>query len=295
MMEIENKFWFSIIVGAIVLLIVSIVLYATLKEDEQNNDTSSIPVILEGNKIEIKYTVRIDGCGGVVFDSNRDEIINGSGVERSIFFDKFPVWPGTYLVGEHPGRLSFPGFEKNIKGHKVGDVFQFTIEAMGDLEHYEHMVVEIPVVETIPLYETMLFDDFTSLFGIDMPMPGMVTEHPLWKWEIEIFSIGEKGNVTIFHRPEKNDKVDALPWSSTVSDISSEDDTITLTHDTSNRSVMNIIVEPFDYKEYHRSFLEMPRGGHITQMDAERIVIDFNDIRAGKNICFQIEIVEIIE
>lgn len=294
-MAIENKFWISVIVGAIILLVVSIVLYTTLKEEDVTEDTTSPTKVLDGDKIKIKYTVRVNGCNGEVYDSNNEDIINGSNVERSIFFNELPFWPESFVIGDHPALRSFPDFEKNIKGHEVGDIFDFTLRAQGELEYDENLVEIIPVLETIPLYETLGFENFSKLFNMDMPIPGMIIEHPFWNWDVEIFYVGEGGNVTIQHRPDINANVTALPWPASVVDISSEHDTITLKHDTSNSGIMKTIIEPFDYREYRSSFYNMPRGGHITLMDSEKIIIDFNDVRAGKNICFQIEILEIIE
>ncbi len=293
-MNIENKLWFGIIVGAVVLLIVSVILYATFKEENVEEGKTSIPVILEGYEIEYKYTVRIGGPNGPVYDSNMDNIINSSLVEKTVFYNNYAQWPERFIVGEHPADAELPSFSDHFIGHEEGDHFNFVLSGVSRLEYNDSKRVEIPVKEKIPLYETVNKEQFKSSLGaVDLKV-GMIYNHGFWGWEIEIFEFIDENNMTIYHRPEIGYEIDVLPWSSEVKDVSSETGFITLNHDLTDKDLLKGQFYPFEYTDYSDHFDNMNNPGYIQQLGPNYIVIEFNDERAGADIYFDIEIVRIL-
>lgn len=294
-MKIENKLWFGIITGALVLLIGTIVFFAVKGPEDSAEDTTSVPAVLKGDEIRYEYTVYLGLCGGPIYDTSRDEMISDPSFKKAVSYQEGPLWPSQFIVGEHPARSKYPGIDEYIVGREVGSEFQFMIPVKEGIEYDDDLRYVIPIEDEWPLYETMGKDEFKKLFNKEaVPGPGTYLTHPFWKWEVEIFDVSSEQNVTLFHQPEKGMKLDALPWTVEVKDVSTASSSIVLKNDISNGSLLNTLVDPALYVQYDKVLNDMPGKGVITEFGPERIVLDFNDERAGKDICFKIEIIEIL-
>jgi len=296
-MKIENKIWFGVIVGAVVILIASIIYFVATRSDEGESDTTSIRVVMEEDRVEYEYVAYMDRIGGTIFDTSKEEIRNDPTQDKITNFPKVAIWPSPALIGADQGSREYPVIDGYLTGLQVGDERQFKISGEDAMKYDEDLRFTIPVSEKIPLFQTIPKEEFSGMFGEENAIPGIVETHPFWKWPVMIETVDEAGNVTILHQPEPGFVVTALPWECSVSDISSEEETITLGHIASNDLKGNII-EAFDYRNYNESLLTMAqkRGtGIITQMGPDVIVIDFNYEWAGREMWFDVKILNIEE
>lgn len=296
-MKIENKIWFGVIVGAVVVLLVSLIYFAATKPDEVDTDTTSIRVVLEGDEIEYQYTCYLDRFGGPVFDTSDVNVREDQQQQKAVTFPEYSTWGSIYIVGNHPGQDKFPTFDSNIIGHEVGDKFTFSIPNEEVIEYHDELKVEIPVIEKIPLYESVTSERFSEMFEKEVPTNGMSITHPFWKWDVVIERVEENGNVILYHQPSIGFKIDSLPWPSEVETLTSADGTITLRHDTSNRTNLNSAINSFDYRLYDEKFYELGQNwtmGRLTKIGPDSIIVDFNDERADRDVWFEVEIIKII-
>ena len=296
-MKIENKIWFGVIVGAVVVLIASIIYFVATQSDDKKSDTTSIRVVMEGDQVEYEYIAYVDRIGGTIFDTSREDIRNDPERNKITNFPEFSIWPSPCMVGVDMGPREYPVIDEYLMGLQAGDEHQFKISTENAMKYEEDMKFSIPVMEKIPLYQTMSKDEFMGLFQKENPIQGTVETHPFWKWQVMIEEVDDEGNVTLFHQPEPGFIVTSLPWECSVSDISSEDEMITLSHKTSN-DLEDSVIEAFDYRYYNESFNSMAqmRGkGIITQMGPDVIIIDFNYEWAGREMWFDVTILNIEE
>ncbi len=296
-MKIENKIWLGVIVGAIVLLIISIIYYVATRPEEEEKAPTSVRVVLEGDEIAWQYTGYVGDKNGPVFDTTEADIRDDSQIPKTNTFPEGSLWPIQYLVGNHPAQEELPTFDEYVKGAKIDEDIHFTIPASEGIEYIEERRLVIPVREEILLYEIVSFEKFQEIFPQDQPIPGMVLTHPMWKWDVEIEQIVPGENVTMMHLPAVGDSIDCLPWPSEVVDISSERGVIVLNHDTSQRSVMDELVDAYDYRYYNvrlGNFANEGLLGMIIEMGQENIILDFNDERAGRDLYFEIKVTGII-
>ena len=296
-MKIENKIWFGVIVGAVVILIASIIYFVATRSDEGNSDTTSIRVVMEGDRVEYEYVAYMDRIDGTIFDTSKEDIKNDPTRDKITNFPKAGIWPSPAMIGVDQGSREFPDIDGYLTGLQVGDERQFKISEANSMKYEDDLKVTIPVMEKISLYQMMSKEEFSGLFGEENAIPGIVETHPFWKWQVMIEDVDEAGNVTILHQPEPGFVVTALPWECSVSDISSEEEMITLDHDTST-DLVDSIIQAFDYRYYNESFLTINqrRGtGIITQMGPDAIIIDFNYEWAGREMWFDVKILKIEE
>lgn len=297
-MKITNKIWLGVIIAAILLLIISIVYYALSRPGEEEKAPTSVRVVMEGDEIEWEYTAYIGGKEGTVFDTNVEDVRGDPLISKASMFPGFPHWEARYIVGNNPGGEEFPTMDENIKGHKEGEKFHFTIPASNGIAYLEERRVEIPATEEIPMYERMSVEDFEIMYPEERAFPGTTMTHPLWKWEVRIEHMDSDNNMTLVHLPNVGFRIDSLPWASVVEEVSSEKGVIVLEHDTSDRSMMDESVDSLDLMYYNEQFGKLAMealAGRITEMNADRIVVDFNDERAGEDLYLEVTVTKIIE
>jgi len=296
-MKIENKIWFGVIVGAVVVLLVSIIYFAATRPDEVDTDTTSIRVVLEGAEIEYQYTCYLDRFGGPVFDTSDSSIRDDQQQQKAISFPEYATWGTIYVIGNHQDQEKIPTFDENIIGREEGDKFSFRIPKEEIISYDDTLKIDIPVTEDIPLYQSITNERFTEMFPNEVPLKGMSLTHPFWKWDLVIESVEENGYITLYNQPPVGFKIDSLPWASEVETLSSADGTITLRHDISDRTNFNSVINSFDYRLYNEKFYEMGMNwtmGRLTEMGQDSIIVDFNDERAGRDLWFEVEIIRIL-
>lgn len=305
-MKIENKIWFGVIMGAIIVLVVSIVYYAATRPEEEDAPTSPT-VVLEGNTINYTYTIYIGGWDGPVFDTSEEQIKDDDSIPKAVSYTYESRWPPDYRIGV-PGDFDptkfettlgneFPTLENEIKNKQEGDRIEITILAEDGIEYHDELKIMIPVKEKIPLYQTIDEDQFIEMFGDEAPIPDTVLTHPFWKWEVIIEEVAPNMDVTLYNQPYPGFKIDSLPWACEVEAISSEEEAITIKHDISDSSLVDQPIKTIDYILYNERLSEINEtvdAGIITHIGGDYIILDFNDERAGKDIYIDIEIIRII-
>jgi len=254
-------------------------------------------LVQEGDEISVDYVGRFVGVAGEpgpVFDTSIPEIARDSSIPKSRTFMVRPTYDDlTFTVGS--GQM-IKGFEESVLGKKEGQTYTVAIPPdKGYGDSYDDLILAVNATETIPLRETLSRERFDKLF----PMVNTELDtfiHPFWGWDVHIVSIDPE-KVTIWHQPVYGQDYRGFTWNTTVVDISTDRNVITLHHkideiqrDTKVPFERAMIYDPYwGEKAASINPQEPPVEAFITSAGGQ-IIIDFNKEVSGKNLIFTITI-----
>ncbi|MEA3557753.1 MAG: FKBP-type peptidyl-prolyl cis-trans isomerase [Candidatus Thermoplasmatota archaeon] len=265
---------------------------------EKDIEDTEILLIQEGDEVSIDYTgsfVGSDGGSGPVFDTSEPEIARNESIPKSISFQEKPTYDDlTFTVGD--GQM-IKGFDESVRGRKEGDSFTVSVSpenAYGPA--FEERIYHLNATQVIPLRETMSREVFDRIYPIPDVENTVSFIHPFWNWDVDIFEVDVE-EVTIMHRPVYGQNYRGFSWNTTIVDISTERNVITLQHEVSEIDITEAV--PFDQftmfdpvwteKAIKANEAEPPTLGFITSLGGQ-ITIDFNREVQGKTLLFQITI-----
>ena len=266
---------------------------------EKEEEKEEILVVKEGDEVSLDYTgyfLGPNGNLGPVFDTSLRSVAEDDTISKSPGFTE----KGTYddltftVVAKGEKGDVVPGFNEGIKGMKVGDTKQVTVPtSMGYGDANEKLRLYINSTQKIPMEETIDMDDFESMFPrVDIKNDTQFN-HPFWGWRVDIVD-HSPAEVTIMNRPTYGESYTGFPWNTTITDLSTERNTITLDHqvqeitDDTKIAFSELIPYDFDwFREAERSTQNPPKDSYVTVLGGE-IVIDFNREVVGRTLIFQI-------
>ncbi|MCK5561067.1 MAG: hypothetical protein KAJ51_10755, partial [Thermoplasmata archaeon] len=196
------------------------------------------------------------------------------------------------------------GFYYGIMGMKIGETRTIFVDAdEGASQFNKSLVKTIPLNDILPMYESINKFSFESEYPFESPLQeGQTFSHIYWGWTIEIEEINED-NIIIKHDPVYGSNLDLFPWNATVIEVSSAESTITIQHRPTDDLVQTVI-DAEALMKYNESYQDItpaqagqpqpPLPGIIISVD-DGIVIDFNQEIAGKELIFEVTILEIEE
>jgi FKBP-type peptidyl-prolyl cis-trans isomerase 2 len=308
--------------AAIVLVIVVIISALTYnwynenfaETDKKKEKTLEVEY---GVGIKFDYTWRLRTNNDVskcpVFATTSPSVANNDSIPKTVTFSEIvkfnPLEPvGMYQkmgVNDQDLISTFgTGFYEGILGMKESESRTFFVKSdEGPIEYDQNLIREIPVSDSIPMFETIDRVTFESEYPNELPLQiGQTFTHNYWKWTIEIEEM-TNNTVKIKHDPDFGMDLDLFPWNATVNEVSSEKGTIGIHHKITTEFV-NYVIDSEVLTKYDDSFKNIteiqtesdqaPLPGIIISVDDE-IVIDFNREIAGKDYVFEVTILEIEE
>jgi FKBP-type peptidyl-prolyl cis-trans isomerase 2 len=304
-----------IIVGVISALTYS--WYTDVTKESEKKETPDL-VVREGDLIAFDFTEYIwtrDATGRetyCVYQTTLAEVAEDDSKPKCITFEDILINETgtpltresvTAIVGPDLSTEINPGFNQLILnlGLKIGDTKSGTVSYLeGYGERNESLVVTIPLTDSVNMYETIDRVEFESIYPEEIPLElGQSFEDKYWGWMIRIESITED-IIQIKHEPELDMTLDRFIWSARVVNISSATGLIWLEHYPDNSFVYTPIdIEVLEF--YDPTFTEIknqivetqqPYPGIIISVTNE-IKIDFNRENIGKNLKYDITILEI--
>ncbi|MFO8050161.1 MAG: FKBP-type peptidyl-prolyl cis-trans isomerase [Thermoplasmatota archaeon] len=289
-------------IGIVIVMVIVLAGWTYVDENgwpwENEVEDEEVLLIQEGDEVSIDYIGRFlgsDGGKGPVFDTTLPEVARNDSIPKSISFQEKRTYDDlTFTVGS--GDM-IEGFDKSIRGKKEGDTYQVAIPPQeGYGEAYEERTYTLNSTQVLPLKETLTKSDF----HIRLPQVDLENSesfiHPFWRWNVEIIE-WDIEEVTILHQPVFGEDYPGFPWNTTVVDISTERNVITLHHRTSE--IDKGLPVPFDVlRVYDPSWArnatdanpeDPPMEGFVTSARGQ-ITIDFNREVQGKTLYFQITV-----
>ena len=296
----DEKFCLWAIGIAIILFasILGMTKYDDWKADQDIDEKDEIILIQEGDEVSVDYTGYFQGGQdgfGAVFDTSRREIAENDSIPKSNgFMDKGTYDDLTFTVGS--GQM-IKGFDNAVLGKKVGQSFTVSIppqDAYGLA--FDEMKYNLSTTQTMPVNQTMTIVDFHRIFGDVSDPLGKTLSHPVWTWDVIVTKAGPT-EVTVMNLPIYGETYNPFPWNTTVEDVSTIRNVITLLHHTGDIGTETIVpamtLSMFDLEWFNIAMVtpqwdEMGMGSIIVYDD--KIVIDFNKEVAGRTLIFEIEI-----
>ncbi|MGA1873065.1 MAG: FKBP-type peptidyl-prolyl cis-trans isomerase [Thermoplasmatota archaeon] len=268
------------------------------QDDEK--DEEEVLLIQEGDEVTVDYVGRFIGSAGEpgpVFDTSIPEVARDPTIPKAQgFVPKTTYDDLTFTVGS--GQM-IKGFEEAVLGKKINQNITVAIppeKAYG--EAHEELVLTINSTQKILMKETISREKFEKMFPmIDLELPTFV--HPFWGWDVNIVSYDPE-EVSLWHQPVYGQEYRGFTWNTTVVDISTERNVITLHHNVDEiRDDTKVFFEMANlYDPYWGESAsgvnpdEPPREALITSVGGT-ITIDFNRPVAGKTLIFSITIKDI--
>ncbi|MFW3147249.1 MAG: FKBP-type peptidyl-prolyl cis-trans isomerase [Thermoplasmatota archaeon] len=258
-------------------------------------------LIQEGDEVSLDYTGRLlgpSGGPGPVFDTSYAHIANNDSIPKSISFKEKPTYDDlTFTVGSE---TMIRGFDMAVLGKKEGQTFTVAIPYdMGYGPAYDELKYTLNVSQTIPLRQTLDRDAFDRMYPVIDPEEMDLFVHPFWGWNVHIIS-ADAEDVVFWNDPVLGQDYLGFLWNTTIVDISSERNVITLEHKVSEidptQTVFFEMVASYDpdwgdkAREVADDKLERPPEMGFVTWEGGRITIDYNQEVAGKTLYFQIHI-----
>ncbi|MGA1820895.1 MAG: FKBP-type peptidyl-prolyl cis-trans isomerase [Thermoplasmatota archaeon] len=301
----DEKFCIGAIVVAI-LMFGGIAVMTYVDEEgwpwEKDDKKEEVLRIQAGDEVTVDYTGYFLGPSGEigsVFDTSVGDIARNDSIPKSPGF----ILKETYddmkftVVEEGEAATMIAGFNDAVIGMKVGETKQVSIPPeKGYPEYYDERVLVVNSTMQIPLVETLTAEEFTLYY----PMVDLEEDdsfiHPFWGWDMTIVSHSPR-NVTVINNARYGVSYMGFPWNSTVVDLSTERNVITIHHQvqeiTTKTRVQIDKVTPL-YPLWFQGTLptgdkNLERNGYVTSVGGD-IVLDFNTEVAGKTLVFQITV-----
>ncbi len=302
----DEKFCLWAIGIAIILFasILGMTKYDEWKADNDDDDRDEVILIQEGDEVSVDYTGYFQGAQGefgAVFDTSRRDIAENESIPKSLgFMDQGAYDDLTFtVVSPESGEIGqmIKGFNDAVLGKKVGQAFVVSIpshDAYGPAP--EELRYHLNITQTIPVYQTLTMDEFQRHFGdVDDPL-GKTLSHPFWSWDVTVME-ADPTEVTIMNQPIFEDTYNPFIWNTTVEDISTERNIITLQHHTgditSETTVPSMTLSQFDLEWFDNAVATSQwdeMGSGSVTVSGGMITIDFNKEVAGKTLIFEIKI-----
>lgn len=295
----------TICIGAVVVAILMVGGLALLTWwDERDNDDGQEEEILfvqEGDEISVDYTGRFLGSGddlGAIFDTSIPEDARNESIPKSLSFKEKATYDDlTFTVGS--GQM-IAGFDKGVLGMTVGSTKYVTVfpeDGYGVLK--PELILEIQTIEAIPLREEITREEFQMRFPLIDPEVETSFNHPFWGWEVKILE-SDPASVSLINQPAYLENYGEFPWNVTVTDISTSDNRIQITHqidEIEKTTMVDFSVIGILYPEWNENAMEAsgeapPEPGFVESTGGV-ITINFNREVVGKTLVFKITVNDI--
>ena len=265
-------------------------------DDEEGDETL---YVREGDEVSVDYTgyfLGPNGELGAVFDTSVGNVARNDTIPKSPAFMERETYDDlTFTVvaeGEKGDVVS--GFNEGVKGMKVGETKQVTVPpSLGYGRSNEDLILSLNSTQKIEMRESISTESFNKMFDMVDLKNDTHFIHPFWGWNVEIID-HTPTSVTIMNKPTYGVSYQGFPWNTTVTDLSTGRNTITLSHQTQeitrNTKVIFPSLIPYDmewFENAESSAEKPPNEGFVTASGGE-IIIDFNQMVVGKTLVFQI-------
>jgi len=294
--------------AVIVIIVVAIVGYLGYSwwneraEEKQAEEERARLFVETGDSITFEVSGWLDD--GRYFYTTEKSVDEDDAFIKSSNYKYFTDEPEFSTVGEELTTKFNIGFTDNVLNMKIDEPKTFRVTPdKGYGWSNESLIRKIPKSDSIPLYMEVSAVDFQNTYNpYDYQLHiGQRFTHVYWDWPIELVEVT---NDTIMYRndPEPGQKITSLPWSAEVMEISEKDGKVMINHKVGNNDLFST-VDPLELADYDKSYLDIQEiqadieiglaPGVITTQDVSYFTINFNDERAGKNIWYEVTIIDI--
>lgn len=284
-----------ITIGIVILLVAATFVVMHIKENywedwTEDEEEEPAEVVEDGDIVTVEYKGWL-ADNGLIFDTN----IKSVG-ENNTLYPKTPGYDNTkqyntmkFTVG---GPQMIKGFDRGVVGMKKDETKTITIPPeMGYGAADPALIYNISIAQTVSVYESMSRADFLANYTTENAVLGLTFSHRFWGWPCQIVSL-DNYTVVIQNIPEYQQNYKGFLWNTTVTDISTSTDTITLKHLVSKEN-SGTTITPERFKMFMGKLpTDLITIGIIT-IQNNQISVDFNKEVVGKTLIFEVTVKEI--
>ena len=293
------------ILGIIIAIVIIVSSVAAYWYTQQKEEKKLVMRIQNGDLVEVNYTGRF--VNGTVFDTNIESVANDENISKSYSFKPKTFYsPLKFTVSM--GQM-IKGFDEGVINMTMGETKNITVlpeDGYGMPD--EDLFITINKTQSVPLYETMSRQEFSSLYPNEQFVENVSFTHYFWGWNVTIEWI-DGNNVTILNNvmPDINSTINVFGWETKIVEIKSgynpPEGRILLRHNTSENITIDkektkflmIDNEALNYvvSQFNIGNLSVGDIGIVSFVDADTFIIDYNPEVVGKTLIFEVTIVSI--
>jgi len=295
----SKKIWGIIVVIVIVISSFAAFWY-TQKKEEKGKVIMKVKV---GDLVEVNYTGKF--ANGTVFDTNIESVANDENISKSYSFKPKSFYSTLkFTVGSDQ---MIKGFDEGVLNMSVGKTKNITVlpeEGYG--EPHEDLFINISKNQSVPLFETMSRQEFSSLYPNEPFEENISFKHYFWKWNATTEWI-DGDNITIRNMPDNGSTITVFGWNSTITEINSSyhggEGRILIQHNpagniTVNREKTEFLMIDNEALNYVISQINIGNSsvsdiGIVSWVDTDTFIIDYNPEVVGKTLIFEVTIISI--
>lgn len=280
-------------IGVAILLVIGLFTVMYFKEnwwDVRDKEEEPEPFAERGDQVKVNYVGRFVGSGKI-FDTSIGSVARNENETFTATFNSDRSFsPLTFTVGS--GQM-VKGFDEGVMGMEEGETRFITVTPdRGYGEPDENKIFRIPVVDSVPIFETQTRDSFNKNYSLETyPEPGVTFAHHFWGWPVKIVSI-DNDTVTLENDPAYGEEYTGFTWNTAITGISTTKNRIDLRHMVSFDQE-TLLISPEKFREYDQDVpMNIAEDGVIT-VENNEIVVDFNKEVVGQTLIFEVTMVEI--
>ncbi len=199
--DVRAAYNLTFIILIVVLLISASSVVILAYQGGQSSQSSPLKKAKWGDTVKVDYIGKLGD--GRVFDTSLWSVASNDALyPKSLSFtlrDQSGYVPLDFRVGT--GQM-IRGFESGVLGMAVGETKVLTIapnDGYGELN--ESKLSAIPLVEEMPVFETLNMSAFVSEFSVT-PLVGLSLKDPKWGWDLTVLEVSSQANrVVIANSP----------------------------------------------------------------------------------------------
>ncbi|MDD1768614.1 MAG: FKBP-type peptidyl-prolyl cis-trans isomerase [Methanomassiliicoccales archaeon] len=199
--DLHAAFSIALIVLIAILMVSASSVVVLMYQGGQSEESSSIQTARIGDTVKVDYVGRLGD--GRVFDTSIWTVASNDALyPKSLSFtlrDESAYEPLEFDVGS--GQL-IKGFDRGVIGMAVGETKVLTVlpkDGYGQLN--ESKLKHLPLVESLPVFESINVSEFLSRFLVT-PRNGLTVEDPKWGWEVTVLDVDyDADRVVIMNSP----------------------------------------------------------------------------------------------
>jgi len=267
-------------------------LHNSLKEnwwDVRDKEEDPEPFAERGDQVKVNYIGRF--VDKTIFDTSIGSVArNETNSFTPTFNSDRSFSPLTFTVGS--GQM-VQGFDDGVQGMEVDETRFITVTPeKGYGEPDEGKIFSIPIVDSVPIFETQSRDSFNKNYSLETyPEPGVTFAHYFWGWPVKIISI-DNDTVTLENDPAYGEEYTGFTWNTAITGISTTNNQIDLKHMVSF-DMETLLISPDNFREYDPDVSENIAEDGVITVENNQIIVDFNKEVVGQTLIFEVTMIEI--
>jgi FKBP-type peptidyl-prolyl cis-trans isomerase 2 len=172
----------------------------------QSEESPEIQTARWGDKVKVDYIGRL--ADGRVFDTSLWEVASNNALyPKSLSFNPRDQSSYTPLQVQIGTGSTIQGFENGLIGIDINETKVIEVspsQGYGELD--TSMLVTIPYVQTIPVFEDLNYTQYYEKFDTP-PEVGLTLSDPVWGWEVTVLSVDIDANLVLVMNTPRLDAV----------------------------------------------------------------------------------------